>query len=136
VKRTEPVPEGALESPDPLRNGSNRIVPFVGEPTFQPGETVSLFLIVYPAGTGTAGLTLEFSRDGAVVGRSSVELPPPDSTGRIAYVASVPTQSLQPGRYEVAAVVRAGEAAARERTFFTIAPEGRPLARPEGSGQE
>ena len=136
VKRTEPVPEGALESPDPLRNGSNRIVPFVGEPTFQPGETVSLFLIVYPAGTGTAGLTLEFSRDGAVVGRSSVELPPPDSTGRIAYVASVPTRSLQPGRYEVAAVVRAGEAAARERTFFTIAPEGRPLARPEGSGQE
>ena len=34
VKRTEPVAEGALESSDPLRNGSNRIVPFVGEPTF------------------------------------------------------------------------------------------------------
>ncbi len=121
VRRTEPVPEGALESSDPLRNGTNRIVPFVGEPTFQAGETVSLFLVAYPAGTGTAGLTLEFSRDGAVVGRSSVELPPPDSTGRIPYVASIPTQSLAPGRYEVSAVVREGEAAARERTFFTLA---------------
>ena len=108
VKRTEPVPEGVLESSDPLRNGANRIVPFVGEPTFLAGETVSLFLVAYPAGTGTAGLTLEFSRDGAVVGRSSVELPSPDPTGAIPYVASVPTQSLAPGRYEVLAVVRLG----------------------------
>jgi hypothetical protein len=137
VKRTEPIPEGALESSDPLRNGSNRIVPFVGEPTFQPGETVSLFLVAYRAGARTVGLTLEFSRDGAVVGRSSVELPLPDSSGRVPYVASVPTQSLAPGRYEVSAVVRAGDAAARERTFFTIAPEGTPFQRvPEGSGQQ
>jgi hypothetical protein len=137
VKRTEPVPEGALESSDPLRNGSNRIVPFVGEPTFQAGETVSLFLVAYPAGTGTAGLTLEFSRDGAVVGRSSVELPLPDSAGRIPYVASVPTQSLAPGRYEVSAVVTMGDAAVRERTFFTVAPERTPAQRVrEGSGPE
>jgi hypothetical protein len=130
------VPEGALESWDPLRNGSSRIVPFVGEPTFQPGETVSLFLVAYPAEAKTASLTLEFSRAGAVVGRSSAELPLPDSHGRIPYVASIPTESLPPGRYEVTAVVKVGETAARERTFFTIAPEGRPLARPEGSGQE
>ncbi len=130
MKRTEPVAEGALESSDPLRNGSNRIVPFVGEPTFQAGETVSLFLVAYPAGGGTVGLTLEFSRDGAVVGRSSVELPLPDSTGRIPYVASVPTQSLGPGRYEVSAVVQLGETVARERTFFTIeSPERAPSQR-------
>ena len=124
VKRTEPVAESALESADPLRNGSGRIVPFVAEPTFRPGETVSLFLVAYPGGDGTAGLTLEFSRDGTVVGRSSVELPAADSTGRIPYVATVPTQSLTPGRYEVSAVVRLGEAAARERAFFTIAGPG------------
>jgi VWFA-related protein len=126
VKRMEPVPEGALESSDPLRNGANRIVPFVGEPTFQAGETVSLFLVAYASPARAAGLTLEFSRDGAVVGRSSVELPPPDSLGRIPYVASVPTQSLAPGRYEVSAVVRAGDAAVRERAFFTIAGPGEP----------
>ena len=137
VKRAEPVTEGALESSDPLRNGANRIVPFVGEPTFQPGETVSLFLVAYPTEAKTAALSLEFSRDGAVVGRSSVDLPLPDSTGRIPYVASIPTQTLPPGRYEVTAVVKAGEATARERTFFTIAPERTPAERVrEGPGQE
>jgi len=93
----------------------------VSEPVFAAGETISLFLVVYPAGTGTASLELEFSRDGAVVGRSSVELPPADSTGRIPYVASVPAQSLAAGRYEVSAVVKVGAESARERTFFTIA---------------
>ena len=53
VKRMEPVTEGALESRDPLRNGPNRVVPFVGEPSFGPGETVSLFLVAYP-GTNAA----------------------------------------------------------------------------------
>ena len=138
VKRTEPVPEGALESSDPLRNGSNRIVPFVGEPTFQAGETVSLFLVAYPAGAGTVGLTLEFSREGAVVGRSSVELPAADSTGRIPYVASVPTQSLAPGRYEVSAVVRLGRGGGpRVGLLHDRATQGPPSRRvPEGSREQ
>ena len=125
VKRTEPLGEGALESRDPLRSGGNRIVPFVGEAQLAPGDTVSLFLVAYPgkaAAGGPASLTLEFSRDGAVVARSTTELPAPDAAGRIPYVASVSTQSLGPGRYEVGATVREGDAAARERAFFTVAP--------------
>ena len=121
VKRTENVPEGTLESSDPLRNGSSRIVPFVVEPTFQPGETISLFLVAYPGGDGKTVLTLEFSREGAVVGRSSVELPVADPAGRVPYVATVPTQSLAPGRYEVSAVVQRDGESARERAFFTVA---------------
>jgi VWFA-related protein len=128
VKRTEPVAEGALESRDPLRNGGSRIVPFVGEASFSSGETVSLFLVAYP-GAGDAArpsLTLEFSLDGAVVGRSTAELPAPDAAGHIPYVASVPTQSLAPGRYEVAATVRHGDTTAREQAFFTIEAPGQP----------
>jgi len=125
VKRTEPVVEGSLESGDPLRHGGSRVVPYVAEPSFKPGETVSLFLVAYsgPGSTSRPGLTLEFSRDGAVVGRSSAELPPADASGRIPYVASVPTQSLAPGRYEVAAIVRRGDAVVRERAFFTVAAD-------------
>jgi len=123
VRRTEPVVEGSLESADPLRNGQSRVVPYAGEARFRIGETVSLFLVAYPRPGSDLkpGLTLEFSRDGAVVGRSTAELPAPDAFGRIPYVASVPTQSLAPGRYEVSAIVRQGDAAVRERAFFTVA---------------
>jgi VWFA-related protein len=123
VKRVEPVAERALDSADPLRTGPSRVVPFVGEPTFRAGDTVSLFLVAYPrpGAGGEPSLTLEFARDGAVVARSSAALPAADSEGRIPYVASVPSRSLAPGRYEVEALVQQGEATVRESTFFTIA---------------
>ena len=60
-------------------------------------------------------------REGRAFARSAAQkLPAADPTGRIPYVATVATQSLTPGRYEVSAVVRLGEAVSRERAFFTI----------------
>jgi hypothetical protein len=102
--------------------GTSRVVPYVAEPAFRAGDAVSLFFVAYPrpGAEGPPSLTVEFAREGAVVGRSSAELPAADPLGRIPYVASVPTQSLAPGRYEVAAVVRQGAAAAQERAFITV----------------
>jgi VWFA-related protein len=121
VRRTEPLAAGALASPDPLRLGDSRIVPWVGEPVFRAGDTISLYFVAFTRpGTLAPGLTLEFARDGEIVGRSTAELPAPDGQGRIPYVAGIP-QSLAPGRYELAAVVRQGDATARERTFFVVA---------------
>lgn len=121
VRRTEAVPAGALDSKDPLRLGDQRIVPFVAEPVFRPGDTISLYLVAFAAaGGGAPELTLEFSREGEVVGRTTAALPAPDAFGRIPYVAGVP-QSLAPGRYELTAVVEQGGASARERTFFVVA---------------
>ena len=121
VRRTEPVPAGALDSPDPLRVGESRIVPWVGEPTFKAGDTISLYLVASARADGPgAGLSLEFTREGEVVARSTADLPAPDPEGRIPYVARIP-QSFAPGRYELTAVVQQGDAAARERTFFVVA---------------
>jgi VWFA-related protein len=122
VRRTEPVPAGALDSPDPLRVGENRIVPWVGEPTFKTGDTIRIYLVAFARSGGPeTGLSLEFSREGEVVGRSTAALPAPDGEGRIPYVAGIPSQNLAPGRYELTAVVRQGDAAARERAFFVVA---------------
>jgi VWFA-related protein len=121
VRRTEPVPAGALDSPDPLRLGEKRIVPWVGEPVFRPGDTISLYFVAFVfAGGPSPVLTLEFSREGEVVGRSTAALPAPDGEGRIPYIAGIP-QNLAPGRYELTAVVEQGGAAARERAFFVVA---------------
>jgi VWFA-related protein len=122
VKRMEPVPAGALDSPDPLRLGTERIVPWVSEPVFRAGDTISIYLVAFARSGGPeAGVSLEFARDGAVVGRSAAALPAPDSEGRIPYVAGIPSQNLAPGRYELTAVVQQGDATARERAFFVIA---------------
>jgi VWFA-related protein len=122
VKRTEPLPAGTLDSEDPLRVGQTRIVPFVGEPHLMPEETLSLYLVAFPKGKSTErpSLTLEFARDGRVVGRSNTDLPDADDRGRIAYIANVPCQRLSPGRYEVTAMVRQGEAWAEQRAFFFV----------------
>jgi hypothetical protein len=65
-------------------------------------------------------LTLALLREGAVVGRSSPDLPAADDKGQIAYIATIPSTGLTPGRYEVRAILRQGQSAAEETTFFNI----------------
>jgi VWFA-related protein len=124
VRRTEPVPPGTLDSPDPLRVGDTRIVPWVGEPVFHPGDPISLYLVAF-AKPGTSGpaLTLEYARDGDVVGRSTAALPGPDAQGRIPYIAAIPSQNLKPGRYELTALVGPEGEEAEERAVFVVAAE-------------
>jgi len=120
IKRTEPVNPGALESDDALRIGPTRIVPLLGEPTLAPDEGLPLFLVAYPA-AGTADkpeLTLALLREGALVARSSPELPAPDEKGHIAYIATIPSTGLAAGRYEVRAILRQGALLTEETTFF------------------
>ena len=87
--------------------GENRIVPWVGEPTFKTGDAIRIYLVAFArAGGPETGLSLEFSREGEVVGRSTAALPAPDGEGRIPYVAGIPSQNFTPGRYELTAIVR------------------------------
>ena len=121
VKRTEPITSGALESDDPFRLGSTRIVPHVSEPELRAGEPLSLFLVAYPRREGPpAELALEFQHEGAVAARSEPALPEPDAAGRIPYVATLPANQFAPGRYEVRAVLRQGAEVAQESAFFRV----------------
>jgi VWFA-related protein len=135
IKRTEPVNPGALETDDPLRFGQTRIVPQLGEPTLQAGEGLPLFLVAYLASGATEKpeLTLALMREGAVVGRSSPDLPGADDKNQIAYIATIPSTGLTPGRYEVRAILRQGPSAAEETTFFNIgAPASASAGAPPG----
>jgi VWFA-related protein len=122
IKRVEAVAPGALASDDPFRVGTNRIVPFVGEPEVLSGSPLNLFLVAYPHAHDDAKpeLTLEFRRDGKLVGRSTPELPAPDADGRIPYVATIHAEALAPGLYQVRAVLQQGSLTADESTSFRI----------------
>jgi VWFA-related protein len=122
IKRVEAVAPGALASDDPFRIGTNRIVPFVGEPKLAFGAPLNLFLVAYPHTPDDAKLelTLELRRDGKLVGRSTPELPAPDAGGRIPYIASIAAQGFKPGLYQVRAELHQGSLTADEWTSVRI----------------
>jgi len=128
VKRLEPVPKGALPSQDPFRLGDNRIVPFLTEPHLERPETLALYLVAQARGEGPhPELLVELVQGKVLVGQTLLELPAPDSLGRIPYVAHLPLKDLAPGRYEVRVLLKQGGAFANGSTFFTVdGPAGAP----------
>ena len=114
---------GALASDDPFRVGDARIVPWVDRAGADPGsDALGLFFVAYvPPGSPAPQVTLEFERDGHVVGRAEPALPAPDAHGRVPYVVSVPAGRFAPGRYEVRAELAAACERAWERCSFRIA---------------
>jgi hypothetical protein len=84
---------------------------------------ISAYVTVYPDGTASKPqLMFEFTRDGTAIGRSAAELPDPDETGRIKFVASFPTGGFAPGTYGLRAMVTQGAANATSATSFILTP--------------
>jgi VWFA-related protein len=122
VKRTERVASGALASEDPFRAGEVRMVPWVTEAQLGPDQDLSLFFVAYVSpGSELPQVTLEFVRNGHVVGRAEPSLSAPDAQGRIPYVVTVPAERFTPGPYEVRAELRSGGLRAWQRTSFHVA---------------
>jgi hypothetical protein len=84
---------------------------------------LSFFARVYPAaGVEVPKLTLDFVRDGKIVGRAQPPLPAPDARGRIAYVGGVPSGGFPPGSYEVRLTLAQGAEKATASTRFDLVP--------------
>jgi VWFA-related protein len=87
-----------------------------------PGSVLSVFFTVYaqPGSQTAPDLGVEFLQDGKPIGRGNPKLPPPDSRGKIPYIASTPLDSFKPGQYEMRVTVSQSGKTAMERTIFTI----------------
>ena len=109
---------------DPFRTGGMRVVPSIDLPISKGANAqISAYVTIYPDESARVpSVTFEFTRDGEVIGRSTAELPSPDDTGRIKYVASFPTDTFAPGNYELRAVATQGTTSADSRTHFTLIP--------------
>ena len=109
---------------DPFLTGAMRVVPNIDLPISKDTNAqISAYVTIYPDGSARIpSVTFEFKRDGALIGRSTAELPPPDDTGRIKYVATFPTDTFAPGNYQLRAVATQGTTSAESRTLFTLIP--------------
>jgi VWFA-related protein len=135
VKRSDSVPSGTLASEDPFRLGESRIVPFLTEPHLKGSDLLSLFLVAYARKPEPRPeLLVELVHDGRLVTQTLLELPAPDGTGRIPYVAKLPVEGLSSGRYEVRVLLKQGGATAQGKTYFTMDGAGREEAPPTAPG--
>ena len=124
LRRADPLPADAPPSDDPFRYEATRLVPHLAGPVSQAATpNLSFFARVYPApGVDAPKLTLDFVRDGKIVGRAQPPVPAPDASGRIAYVGGVPSGGFPPGAYEVRLTLAQGTARVTESTRFELAP--------------
>jgi hypothetical protein len=126
IRRIDPINRKEwddIETDNPYVVESGKIVPDLIESIRKgSGGDLSLFLVVYPSNklTDPPNLTFQLMRDGKVVGQSTMQLPEANEKGEIPYVATFPVEDLDPGRYEVRAVVSQGESSVLEHGFFTI----------------
>ena len=124
IRTLDPAGDAADVVEDPFRTEGIRVVPNLEAPISKAANTqISAYITIYPeAGAAAPSVTFEFTRDGVVIGRSAAELPKPDETGRIKYVASFPTQVFATGRYELRAVATQGTRTATSHTAFLLIP--------------
>jgi VWFA-related protein len=108
---------------DPFLISGKLVTPAIG-PSFSKSTTdrLSFYLVIYPdkAESAKAQLSMQFSKDGEPLGVGSPPLPDPDAGGRIQYIATAPTDKLQPGNYQVVFLVTQGTEVVHESATFTL----------------
>jgi hypothetical protein len=90
------------------------------------------FVVLYPkpSAKGPVDLSLELYRDGALVGRGPVALPPAEPGKGIPYLGSFRLQSRPVGAYELKLTARQGTMSADETAVFDLVPVPRLEALP------
>ena len=124
LRRADPLPADAPPSDDPFRYEGTRLVPHLAGPVSQAATpNLSFFARLYPLDGGEPPtLTLDFVRDGKIVGRAQPAVPAADASGRIAYVGGVPSSGLSPGAYEVRLTLAQDGEKAVSSTRFELVP--------------
>ena len=124
IRSVDQAGEAADVVEDPFRTGAMRVAPNLDLPVSKAANTqISAYVTIYPGGgAGVPALTFEFIRDGKTIGRSAAQLPEPDESGRIKFVASFPTEIFSPGEYGLRAVATKGAASASSQTRFVLIP--------------
>ncbi|NOT60233.1 MAG: hypothetical protein HOP19_08405, partial [Acidobacteria bacterium] len=123
IKRIDPVIAETRDVINPLNFTGGKVIPNLGDNLkAQAGAQVAFYTVIYPA-SGNAEkpqLAVELSLDGKALTGSALPLPEPDAQGRIHYIARMPLEALQPGTYQIRAVLRQGQNAVQESAVFTV----------------
>ena len=118
---------------EPFQYQNRKIVPnLTGTVSRDTGDPISTFFVIYPdaASADKPKLELEVLREGEPLGRVPMELPQAAAGAPIPYIASIPTDALRPGRYELHATVNQGKEIAERTVAFAVEGKDIPGAQP------
>jgi len=109
---------------DPLAYGSKVIWPELRPVVAkQTGANLAFYVVIYQDHDlpSPPKLALEFSKDGQLLGQTSLDLPASTGVeGRIPYLGTIPLASLNPGDYTIRFIVQQGSETAEESASLTV----------------
>jgi hypothetical protein len=109
VKRTEKIPEKERRSDNPLLVKDLILYPNFGDAISKSAKEVGFYFAAYLGKGGPAPESvLELLADGKALAQVPIALGPADASGRIQQVGRLPVDQLQPGTYELRAIVKQG----------------------------
>lgn len=115
------MPAQIAGDPNPLHFAGLRLIPALGEPLSREAGKLTLFFVVYLPAGAKATARIVFSRGGKVVARAQEALPPPDVEGRVIMTPAFAMRNFQPGEYQVAVRIAAGNLTVSRAGHFAIA---------------
>ena len=121
VKRGEKVPEKERTPGHPLLVGDVLLHPNLGEPVSKASKELGFYFAIYPAPKQPAPTSaIELLQNGNLIAQVPMAVSSADATGRIQQVGRLPLADLQPGTYELRAVVMQGTTQVSRSALVTV----------------
>jgi VWFA-related protein len=121
LNRAEPTSAPDEKHGNPFRVGNVIVSPNLGEPIHRSLKQVTFFFTAYtPSASARLKLTIELRQQGRTLAQIPGEMPAPDKSGRIQYLAGLPLEKIPAGDYELRITVTDGPTTLARSGYFTI----------------
>jgi hypothetical protein len=99
---------------DPFQVQGDSVTPTMDTTFKAPTSAFRLFFTIYPDASISAKpvVEIEITKDGRTMETAPMELPAVDVQGRIAYLMTIPGESIRTGAYEIRATATQGSTSA------------------------
>lgn len=120
ARRVEKVSGQDRRADNPLVVNDLVIQPNLGDPVSKGAKEVGFYFAIYPADGGAPEAVIELLRNGQLVARVPMPAGKPDASRRIQQLGRLPLDQLQPGTYDLRAVVKQGDAHVVRSTLLRL----------------
>lgn len=120
LKHAEPAGPGEETRGNPFRVANMIVSPNLGEPIRRSRKQVPFFFTAYAPAGARPKLTVELRQQGRTLARLPGELPEPDASGRIQYLAGLPLEKMPAGTYELRITVGDAATSVTRSGYFTL----------------